>query len=98
MPGRDPHRGVQLRTRRQRPKNCSGRRRTPKGDELAPSHGVNPEFTYGAARVTAGRSGSRFDIFYFRLSGTTPPLSITLVMTCLCSQMFISAEPSRAPV
>lgn len=35
---------------------------------------------------------------YFRLSGTTPPDSISFVMTCLCSQTFISAEPSSAPV
>jgi hypothetical protein len=33
-----------------------------------------------------------------RLSGTTPPLSASLVMTSLCSQIFISAEPSRLPL
>jgi hypothetical protein len=33
-----------------------------------------------------------------RLSGTMPPLSASLVMTCLCSQIFISAEPSRLPL
>ena len=33
-----------------------------------------------------------------RLSGTTPPLSASLVMTCLWSQIFISAEPSRLPL
>ena len=35
---------------------------------------------------------------YFRLSGTVPPVSISFAITCLCSQMFISAEPSSAPV
>jgi hypothetical protein len=33
-----------------------------------------------------------------RLSGTLPPLSASLVMTCFCSQTFIVAEPSRGPV
>src|SRR5262249_10974686 len=33
-----------------------------------------------------------------RLSGTLPPLSASFVMTCFCSQTFIAAEPSRAPV
>ena len=35
--------------------------------------------------------------YALRLSGTLPPLSASLVMTCRCSQRFISAEPSRAP-
>ena len=34
----------------------------------------------------------------FRLSGTLPPLAASFSITCLCSQMFISAEPSSAPV
>jgi len=33
-----------------------------------------------------------------RLSGTLPPLSASFVMTCFCSQTFIAAEPSSAPV
>ena len=36
--------------------------------------------------------------YVLRLSGTLPPLSASFVMTCLCSQTFISADPSRAPV
>jgi len=35
---------------------------------------------------------------FLRLSGTTPPLSASFVMTCLCSQTFISAEPSSVPL
>src|SRR3954447_18742835 len=35
---------------------------------------------------------------YFKLSGTTPPVCISFDITCLCSQRFISAEPSSAPV
>jgi hypothetical protein len=38
-----------------------------------------------------------FDPYALRFSGTLPPLSATLIMTCLCSQVFISAEPSSAP-
>ncbi len=34
----------------------------------------------------------------FRLAGTLPPPSASLAMTCLCSQIFISAEPSSAPL
>jgi hypothetical protein len=33
-----------------------------------------------------------------RVSGTTPPLSASLIMTSLCSQIFMSAEPSRLPL
>ena len=33
-----------------------------------------------------------------RLSGTLPPLSASLVMTCSCSQTFMSAEPSSLPL
>jgi hypothetical protein len=33
-----------------------------------------------------------------RLSGTLPPPSATFAMTCLCSQTFMAAEPSNAPV
>ena len=36
--------------------------------------------------------------YALRLSGTLPPLSASFTITCLCSQTFISAEPSRAPV
>ena len=36
--------------------------------------------------------------YALRFSGTLPPLSASLVMTCRCSQTFISAEPSSAPV
>src|SRR5262245_4753287 len=36
--------------------------------------------------------------YVLRLSGTLPPVSASFVMTCLCNQTFISAEPSRAPV
>ena len=36
--------------------------------------------------------------YALRLSGTLPPLSASLVITCLCSHTFISAEPSSAPV
>ena len=32
-----------------------------------------------------------------RLSGTLPPPSASLVITCRCNQMFIAAEPSSAP-
>jgi hypothetical protein len=35
---------------------------------------------------------------YFRSSGTVPPDAISFSITFLCSQMFISAEPSSAPV
>src|SRR5262249_1337268 len=35
---------------------------------------------------------------FFKLSGTLPPPSASLVITCSCSQMFISAEPLSAPV
>ena len=38
------------------------------------------------------------DTQVLRLSGTRPPLSASCRITCLCSQMFIAAEPSRAPV
>lgn len=31
-------------------------------------------------------------------SGTLPPLAASLIMTCLCSQMFIAAESSVLPV
>ncbi len=31
-------------------------------------------------------------------AGTLPPFSASFVITCLCSQMFICAEPSSAPV
>ena len=48
-----------------------------------------------AARVLSAPS-SRLS-YALRLSGTLPPLSASLVMTCRCSQRFISAEPSRAP-
>jgi hypothetical protein len=37
-------------------------------------------------------------LYALRLSGTLPPLSASLIITCLCSQTFISGEPSRAPV
>jgi hypothetical protein len=37
-------------------------------------------------------------IYAFKLSGTLPPLSASFVMTCLCSQTFIAAEPLSAPV
>ena len=43
------------------------------------------------AQVRAGEA-------YFRSSGTVPPDAIIFAITCLCSQMFISAEPSSAPV
>jgi hypothetical protein len=36
--------------------------------------------------------------YVLRLSGTLPPLSASLVMTSLCSQTFIFAEPSSLPV
>ena len=36
--------------------------------------------------------------YALRFSGTLPPLSASLIMTCWCSQTFISAEPSSAPV
>jgi hypothetical protein len=36
--------------------------------------------------------------YALRCSGTLPPLSASFTMTCRCSQMFISAEPSSAPV
>src|SRR5205085_8209841 len=35
---------------------------------------------------------------YLRSSGTVPPEAISFAITCLCSQIFISAEPSSAPV
>ena len=34
----------------------------------------------------------------FKLSGTLPPLSASLIMTCLCSQTFILAESFISPV
>ena len=34
----------------------------------------------------------------FRPAGRAPPPSASFAMTCLCSQTFMSAEPSRAPV
>jgi hypothetical protein len=36
--------------------------------------------------------------YALRCSGTLPPVSASLVMTCRCSHTFISAEPSSAPV
>jgi hypothetical protein len=36
--------------------------------------------------------------YALRCSGTLPPLSASFTMTCRCSQMFISAEPSSTPV
>jgi hypothetical protein len=48
--------------------------------------------------IAAAPSNQRANARYFRLSGTTPPDSISFAMTCLCSQTFISAEPSRGPV
>jgi hemoglobin-like flavoprotein len=47
-----------------------------------------------SARARVGRQA----VLCCRLSGTLPPLSASLVITCLCSQMFISAEPSSAPL
>ena len=36
--------------------------------------------------------------YALRCSGTLPPVSASLIITCRCSQIFISAEPSSAPV
>src|SRR5262249_17628428 len=43
-------------------------------------------------------SGDAGGAHALRLSGTLPPLSASFVMTCFCSQTFIAAEPSSAPV
>ena len=48
--------------------------------------------------VRAEASPSRHVVHALRLSGTLPPLSASFVITCVCSHMFISAEPSSAPV
>ena len=34
----------------------------------------------------------------FRLSGTLPPFSASLVITCLCSQIFMEAESFMSPL
>ncbi len=46
--------------------------------------------------VGADATGTR--VYVRRLSGTLPPLSANFTITCRCSQTFISAEPSSAPV
>src|SRR5262249_9229263 len=51
-----------------------------------------------AATASSWIQSFRMGSYAFRLSGTLPPLSASFVMTCLCSQRFISAEPLRAPV
>jgi hypothetical protein len=57
---------------------------------------VGPLLGQRVARVVgASRRSARN---YLRLSGTVPPLSISLAITCLCSHTFISAEPSSLPV
>jgi hypothetical protein len=35
---------------------------------------------------------------FFRSSGTLPPFSASLIITCLCSQIFIAAESLASPV
>ena len=61
--------------------------------------GTTAASIFGAAQAAAALSGPRLRPPYaLRLSGTLPPLSASFVITCLCSQTFISAEPSRAPV
>jgi hypothetical protein len=48
-------------------------------------------------RPSNQRSGVRRQA-WLRLLGTTPPLSASFVITCWCSQMFISAEPLSSPL
>ncbi len=55
------------------------------------------EYAHYAPTVRAGDGKWSCD-YVLRVSGTLPPLSASLVITCLCSQMFISAEPFSAPV
>ena len=59
---------------------------------LAPQH----EDENGCAAERSGAVG--VTPYALRCSGTLPPVSASLVMTCRCSQTFISAEPSSAPV
>ena len=42
--------------------------------------------------------GRRMHLYVFSDSGTFPPFSASLIITCLCSQMFIAAESLVLPV
>lgn len=55
-----------------------------------------PDYKPRRAERTVVSNGASADQF-FRLSGTFAPLLANSIMTALCSQMFISAEPSLAP-
>jgi hypothetical protein len=48
--------------------------------------------------IETSEKRGRVSFYVLRLSGTLPPLSASLVMTSLCSQTFIFAEPSSLPV
>ena len=66
---------------------------------LRDTHRATPQWV-DVQYTPLARAASHARVFnhVLRLSGTLPPLSASLVMTCLCSQTFISAEPLRAPV
>ena len=67
------------------------RYRRAEGGIGAGNAGSRPLFveTLGPARA-GGWAGNRDQCF--RSEGTLPPFSASLIMTCLCSQMFIAAE------
>ena len=64
---------------------------------LALSKSMRFDGLAGLSRTDRASRGRRIG-YVFRSSGTLPPFSASLAMTCLCSQMFIAAESSVSPV
>jgi hypothetical protein len=62
--------------------------------------GSSPAMTVASANCGSIRPGTALvaALHFFKLSGTVPPVAASLVITCSCNQMFISAEPLSAPV